>query len=326
MQWCDECGLEHEDWATACAHCGGELRPEPPEPEPEPDHGTVDLDVSGLSGAQLNHLDLLLTAAGIPWFTGRGTRTVPSSRADEVLELAELASEPDGSVVPVEAPDPADRSPRERLADATAQLRGDLPGPPTVGVESDGSTVRLEVAGTWMRVWADVVNYYLLGCSISIVVAPLRAIWGPIGGSAQVLLYIGLGIGLIAKWGVDLGKLLCRVQVVDHDGLPPGLARSLRRGLVVWGPALLFALVEWFVISIGQVPDDGSSAPISLWIGAILVGLVWPVALIGSIATDPLRRGWHDRLAGTWVIRTSEVARLDVLRMAGRREVVEPSP
>ena len=78
-----------------------------------------------------------------------------------------------------------------------------------------------------------------------------------------------------ALWGQTLGKIAVGTRVVaEGDGSLPGWRRSVLR----------WALPG----AIGRLPYVG------LWVGfAIMASLVW----------DPRRRGLHDRLAGTIVIR-----------------------
>ena len=78
-----------------------------------------------------------------------------------------------------------------------------------------------------------------------------------------------------ALWGQTLGKIAVGTRVVaEDDGSLPGWRRS----------ALRWALPG----VVGRLPYVG------LWVGlAVMASLVW----------DPRRRGLHDRLAGTIVVR-----------------------
>ena len=80
-----------------------------------------------------------------------------------------------------------------------------------------------------------------------------------------------------AMWGQTLGKIAVGTRVVaDADGSLPGWRRS----------ALRWALPG----IVGRLPYVG------LWVGlAVMASLVW----------DPRRRGLHDRLAGTIVVRVA---------------------
>lgn len=81
----------------------------------------------------------------------------------------------------------------------------------------------------------------------------------------------------VALWGRTLGKLLLGLRVTRFaDGKRPSWAQSAQR--------ILLPSVAW------AVPVEGS--------GAIAAGVYL------TSAFEPLRRGWHDRYAGTIVLRT----------------------
>lgn len=78
-----------------------------------------------------------------------------------------------------------------------------------------------------------------------------------------------------ALWGQTLGKIAVGSRVVvESDGSLPGWRRSFLR----WALPGLLARLSY-------------------------VGLVLTLAIIVSIVIDPLRRGLHDRVAGTIVVR-----------------------
>ena len=78
-----------------------------------------------------------------------------------------------------------------------------------------------------------------------------------------------------ALWGQTLGKIAVGSRVVaEDDGSLPGWRRSVLRWAL---PGVL-----------GRMPYVG------LWVG---------LAIMASLAWDPRRRGLHDRLAGTVVVR-----------------------
>lgn len=84
-------------------------------------------------------------------------------------------------------------------------------------------------------------------------------------------------IGFVAMTGQTIGKRLLKIQVVDvTTGRPPSLGSATVRYLVPAVPALL--------------PGIGA-----------LLGLLVYVSAIWS----PTRQGWHDRAAGTVVVRTA---------------------
>ena len=85
----------------------------------------------------------------------------------------------------------------------------------------------------------------------------------------------------VGAHGQTLGKLLERSRVVDVDtGEPPGFAAGAKRAGLPYG----VLLVGMFVL--GQI-------------GPLLMMIVYL-----SSALDDAKRGWHDKLAGTVVVRT----------------------
>jgi uncharacterized RDD family membrane protein YckC len=79
----------------------------------------------------------------------------------------------------------------------------------------------------------------------------------------------------IALWGRTPGKVVVGTRVVGmDDGRVPGWKRSLLRWAL---PALAWRIK--------------------------VVGWVLPLVLRGTLVTDPLRQGVHDKLAGTIVVK-----------------------
>jgi len=95
--------------------------------------------------------------------------------------------------------------------------------------------------------------------------------------AAQLVLAAVYEIGFVAMTGQTLGKRLLRIQVVDvTTGRPPRLGGAAIRYLLPAVPAL--------------APGVGP-----------LLGLLVYLSAIWS----PTRQGWHDRAAGTVVVRTA---------------------
>lgn len=81
----------------------------------------------------------------------------------------------------------------------------------------------------------------------------------------------------VALWGRTLGKLLLGLRVTRFvDGKGPSWGQSAQR--------IVLPSVAW------AIPIDGA---------ALLAAGVYLTSVF-----DPLRRGWHDRYAGTIVLRT----------------------
>ena len=134
-----------------------------------------------------------------------------------------------------------------------------------------------EYAGFWARVGAALIDTIL----VSFLTIPLvRIVYGSAYGSgmsvfqgpADIAISLLLpAIASVAFWvarGATPGKMAISAQVVDaRTGLKPSLGQSVGRYLGYYVSAIPFGL-----------------------------GLLW-------VGIDPKKQGWHDKLAGTVVIR-----------------------
>lgn len=132
-----------------------------------------------------------------------------------------------------------------------------------------------DLASPWARLGARLVD----GVVVLALTLPL---WPAVGTSPLLVLQLlALLVGavyevaFVTRRGQTPGKMLLGVRVVvagtDHV---PDLGRAVTR----WG-----------------VPTALSLVPV--------VGPFLALAAFGVILWDPLRRGWHDRAAGTLVVR-----------------------
>jgi uncharacterized RDD family membrane protein YckC len=94
---------------------------------------------------------------------------------------------------------------------------------------------------------------------------------------AQVAAAIAYDTVAVALWGRTLGKVATGTRVVRYvDGERPPWSRALQRTLL---------------------PNAAGAVPIPL-------APALEAAVYLSAVSHPLRRGWHDRSAGTLVVRT----------------------
>lgn len=142
------------------------------------------------------------------------------------------------------------------------------------------STDSIEYAGFWVRVGAALVDTVLLAC---VIFPLLLAIYGWayfdsskagfIAGSADFLLsWVAPAVAAIAFWlykQATPGKMVFGARVVDAK---TGGTLSVRQSIVRY--------LGYFVALI----------PLG-------IGIFW-------VAFDPRKQGWHDKLAGTVVIRS----------------------
>ena len=96
-------------------------------------------------------------------------------------------------------------------------------------------------------------------------------------GLVQVAVAVAYEAVLLGLWGTTVGKWAFGLRVARYaDGGRPDVGRGAQRSLL---------------------PNMFAAVPLPL-VGA-LQWVVW-----GSSLTHPLRRGWHDRYAGTIVVRS----------------------
>jgi uncharacterized RDD family membrane protein YckC len=128
-----------------------------------------------------------------------------------------------------------------------------------------------EYAGFWIRLGAAVIDYLILTVVSFLIAFPMRfAAFGSLSflpgfGFPLYWVYHWLFIGLI---GQTPGKMAVGVRVVNAGGAKPGLGIAALREIL--GKFISFCI--------------------------ILLGFIW-------IAFDGKKQGWHDRIAGTYVVR-----------------------
>ena len=89
---------------------------------------------------------------------------------------------------------------------------------------------------------------------------------------------------LTVMYGQTPGKRALNIRVVDHGGNLPRPRHVMYRELYRFAVVFFAVLVE---------------GPLALTFVAVALLLMGHMA----VAYDPLRRAWHDRLGGTYVVR-----------------------
>ena len=127
----------------------------------------------------------------------------------------------------------------------------------------------LEIAGRGQRLGAFLVDFL-----ISVVVSVVALAVGAAIGAAEVLnIIVSIGywivvLYLVATRGQSPGKMAIGIKIVKTDGTSMGVGSTLVREIIG-------KLVSGIVI---------------------LLGYVW-------ILFDGKRQGWHDKIAGTYVVK-----------------------
>ncbi len=131
--------------------------------------------------------------------------------------------------------------------------------------------------GFWIRFVAYLIDT-VAAVTITVVLAALLGASMGLGGvRGSYIEMAGSGVGLLVSlvyWialpptlGATFGKLAVGYHIVGDDGRHIGWWRALGR---------------YFAYTISTIP--------------LLLGFVW-------IGIDPQKRGWHDKIAGTYVVR-----------------------
>lgn len=161
---------------------------------------------------------------------------------------------------------------------------------------------RARIAGFWIRVLADLLDALILGLFGYLLSLPLRSVFLRLGEGG---VFIGLAISLVYAGvlqsrfggGQTLAKRMLGLRVVRLDGSLLSLDRSLLR----------YATVS-FMLYQGSISLALTTLLPFLrpsWIG-IVVGTTALVLFLGCVLVvpfHPLKRGLHDLLVGTIVIR-----------------------
>lgn len=175
----------------------------------------------------------------------------------------------------------------ERLAEALKQY---YEGGKGIDIKKPGmAAVGVEYAGFRIRLGAFVIDL-LITLLIAIILSPLGA-----------LLYWWLFTGLR---GQTPGKMAFGIMVVDKQGNKPGLGRAALREILckfVFFLGVPVILVFSLCVLLILMVDLDEIVYIFfilflLWLGVTCLGAL-------SIAWDKEKQGWHDKIAGTYVVK-----------------------
>jgi len=129
------------------------------------------------------------------------------------------------------------------------------------------NTFPLEFATPLLRIYAYVTDITVLYFVIVITKQIFGGnIWTPEAGWLDISILLGYFVVPTMLWGRTIGKAIVGLVVVDDEGYPCGL-RGLPRE------------IAWRFVAIA----------------ALGVGVLW-------LLFDAKKQGWHDKLAGTYVV------------------------
>lgn len=166
------------------------------------------------------------------------------------------------------------------------------------------STIEVPVLKAICPVWRRFLAFFI-DCMILGIVGYLLGLlffdafarlgpWGRLMGFTIALLYFG-PLDSAMGGGRTPGKMLCRIKVVDRDGKPISLARSVARYLVIALPFFLNGL---------PLPSDALLSLSGLLIGLIIFGLGGAIVYL-FIFNRRTRQSLHDLAVGSYVIKAS---------------------
>ena len=163
----------------------------------------------------------------------------------------------------------------------------------------------MNYASRWARILALLVD------DLVVIGVPF-ALWNwghigvnPIDPRENLAQFIGFFVVFLlyyvaptAVYGATLGKAALRIRVVRADGGKPGIRAALTREVIVrW---LEHAVTVGLVYALGAILVDSGSLAAGL---AGLGGGIVTVAVAYRILIDERRQGWHDKAAGTFVVK-----------------------
>lgn len=146
-------------------------------------------------------------------------------------------------------------------------------------------------AGVVYTLWfiaRDVVGIYVVDSIVSSVAGKFF-----VGIAVLCLVFVGYEIVQTALWGQTVGKRIVDIRVVNEStGRPPGWGRSLIRWAV---PLIPFAVLAVFLSLASEFL-------------ALLAAVASVAVCYLSITWDRTNQGWHDKAAGTLVVKTGFLA------------------
>ena len=171
--------------------------------------------------------------------------------------------------------------------------------------------------------------------AILAVVGQIDPIFGTRGEGLVVLLVVlmvGLALVLVfryevvstARSGQTVGKRLMGVCVVSDPGPggigvePPSRYSSVVRCAVPHGAALASAILSVVVAAVGVDAGWLPNSGFLLLPAGTFLALVWATCYVSALFGSE-RRGWHDKLAGTIVIRATDDV-LESIAAGGRAD------
>lgn len=174
------------------------------------------------------------------------------------------------------------------------------------------SSAHLRPAGFWVRLGAYLLDVILLGVVVGIgvgaaaiagVVTQGNQLWVNVVAQVGTVLYFAISVGLR---GASVGKWVLGLRIVRADGSQVSVMRSFFRYVAL---TLVFLPSGLGVI---LAPSAGRFAPgqalfskdfTGISAALLFIGLLTVIVFAIWLTVRQDKRGWHDLLAGTRVVR-----------------------
>lgn len=151
------------------------------------------------------------------------------------------------------------------------------------------------------RIIAYIIDVILLAIVNLLVFTVVVAIMGASDGTSIFITVIGLVISIgywVWSWSsrrMTVGMQLLGLQIGNEaDGSTITQGQALTRWAIIGIPGLLASAASYFSSSLGVLLS--------------LVGTIWLIALLVSIAQSPTKQGYHDRYARTIMVKAARRA------------------
>ena len=170
-----------------------------------------------------------------------------------------------------------------------------------------------EIAGVGRRLLATVLDFLILHLVLTVVLRnmllPPAGVW--MVDFIFIVVYSAIFLGLM---GQTPGKMLLGLRVIDAQGGGLSYGQTFQRAVVKWAPVFVLFIVMALLTpeELYQGPVDGEVVDTvevdEQWAlfssTAMVIGMVGWVVLIHMARRHPDGQGIHDRVAGTYVIKT----------------------
>lgn len=175
-----------------------------------------------------------------------------------------------------------------------------------------------QVAALWRRSAAYIVDSLIIGIAYVSLAVFFDALFGRLveatpDGTALVVVAVNPArvvleltatlvidalyfAGCWSRWGATLAQRALRLRVRMADGTPP--RPDAPDTLPIEAAWRRWAVLATLPIAVGSLAASGALDSTQL----LVVNGTWFVVLFVSTVADPLRRGFHDRVAGTVVV------------------------